>query len=211
MNWKRGWIGHPDRAYACPMNHRSPGPARAVAGPLDSDAEKLSYAAIRHRLSTGKLVRLARGAYVDPRIEWSPQRDLLAVALASPGVIFSLFTALHLLGIAGPAPEIWVSIGHRDRPPSAADVPIKVVHCLPSALVEGVQPKKVENLEVRLTTAARTVVDCFKVRKKVGLDIAVHALHSVRRLGLASSDEIWLEAQRHKMCGEISPYLRLAG
>ena len=193
------------------MNHRSPGPSRPVAGLSDSEAEGLSDAAIRHRLSSGRLVRLARGAYVDPRIEWSPQRDLLVVALASPGITFSLFTALHLLGLAGPAPEIWVSIGHRDRLPSAGDVPIEVVRCLPSALIEGVRTKKVENLEVRLTTAARTVVDCFKARNKIGLDVAVHALQSVRRLGLASSDEIWLEAQRHKMCGEISPYMRSAG
>lgn len=214
MNWLRGWIGQSDHAHTgliCLMKQHSRGSARPVAGPLDIDAERLSDAAIRHRHSSGQLVRLARGAYVDPRIEWSPQRDLLAVALASPGVIFSLCTALHLLGVAGPAAEIWVSIGHRDRPPQAGEVPVEVVRCLPGSLVQGVQTTKVENLEVKVTTAARTVADCFKARRRIGLDVAVHALQSVRKLGLASSDEIWLEAQCHKMCGEISPYMRSAG
>lgn len=214
MNWRRAWIGQSDHAHAClycQMKHRSQGPARPVAGPTDTEAEGLSDAAIRHRHSTGRLVRLARGVYVDPRVEWSPQRDLLAVALGSPGVIFSLCTALHLLGVTGPAAEIWVSIGHRDRPPQAGNVPVEVVRCLPDSLVQGVQTRKVENLEINVTTAARTVADCFKARRRIGLDVAVFALQSVRKLGLASSDEIWLEAQRHKICGEIGPYMRAAG
>jgi predicted transcriptional regulator of viral defense system len=200
-----------DDANSGSMGYDEPRSLRAVAGPAGSVGERLTDAAIRHRVSTGKLVRLARGAYVDPRLEWSPQRDLLAVALASPDVVFSHFTALQLLGASGLSADIWVSIGHKDRPPSAGDVPIQIVRCLPGALVEGVGAQRVENLDIRVTTAARTVVDFFKSRNKLGLDVAVHALIAVRRSALASVDDIWLEAQRHKMCGEIGPYLRAVG
>lgn len=193
-----------------PMTSRSTAPARPVAGRAESDAESLSASAIRHRRAAGRLVRLTRGAYVEPGLEWSPQRDLLAVALASPGVTFSLLTALHLLHVREPAAEIWVSIGHRDRKPAAGGVPIEVVRCGGALLAEGVEPKMVGNLQVNVTTAARTVVDCFKARTRVGLDVAVHALRSVRRLGLASSDELWWHAEKNEMCDVMSPYMRTA-
>ena len=45
-------------------------------------------------------------------------------------------------------------------------------------------------LTVSLTNPARTVVDCFRYRNKLGLDIALEALRDVLRSGQASADDL---------------------
>ena len=44
-------------------------------------------------------------------------------------------------------------------------------------LGEGVEVYTVEGVPVRVYSAAKTVADCFKFRKKIGLDVAIEALN----------------------------------
>jgi hypothetical protein len=43
---------------------------------------------------------------------------------------------------------------------------------------------------VKITSPARTVVDCFRYRNKVGLDVAIEALREAVRSKSATVDEI---------------------
>jgi hypothetical protein len=60
---------------------------------------------------------------------------------------------------------------------------------------------------VRLTSPARTVVDCFRYRKKIGLDVALEALRDVIRSRKATMDEITRVADMCRIETVISPYL----
>lgn len=44
------------------------------------------------------------------------------------------------------------------------------------SLTEGIETHSVEGVSVRVYSAAKTVADCFKIRNKIGLDIAIEAL-----------------------------------
>jgi predicted transcriptional regulator of viral defense system len=178
-----------------------------VVGEIENTT-KLRRSAIRHRNANGQLVRLARGAYVTPDAEWSPHRDLLAVALRSPGTPFCLLTALELLKIRGPASEVWIAIGHKARPPAVPDVPLKRVRCSEELLRQGLITQSVDNIAITVTCAARTVVDCFKARRRVGLDLAVEALRAVRRDRIATCDELWHFAVQSDMTSVMRPYLQ---
>jgi predicted transcriptional regulator of viral defense system len=177
--------------------------------PPSRDSGALGVGAIRHRVDTGDLVKLGRGAYAGPAAEWSPHRDELTIALARPGTVFSHLSALHLHGMLDAPAEVWISIGHHDRRPKV-DIPLEVVRCSAEMLEHGVVSQVIEGTDLRVTTVGRTVVDCFKARNKVGLDVAVQALTEARRLGLAASDDVWVHAQRHGMCEVMSPYMRIA-
>ena len=56
-------------------------------------------------------------------------------------------------------------------------------------------------------TENRTVADCFKYRKKVGLDVALEALRDCRGQRRASMDEIWRAAQVCRVANVMRPYL----
>ena len=60
---------------------------------------------------------------------------------------------------------------------------------------------------IRVTSPARTVVDCFVYRNKIGLDVAFEGLRDCRRKKLATMDEIDSVAQARRMGRVMWPYL----
>jgi predicted transcriptional regulator of viral defense system len=81
-----------------------------------------------------------------------------------------------------------------------------VVRTSGAALSTGIDEHDIEGVIVRITSPARTVVDCFKFRNKIGLDVAVEALRDYRRLRKGSVDELWREADQLRMTRVIRPY-----
>jgi hypothetical protein len=55
--------------------------------------------------------------------------------------------------------------------------------------------KKLEGVKVRVFGPAKTVADCFKYRKKIGLELALEALRDCSRQRKATMDELCLAAK----------------
>jgi predicted transcriptional regulator of viral defense system len=74
-------------------------------------------------------------------------------------------------------------------------------------LAFGVQTRSILGVALRVTSPARTVVDCFRYRNKIGLDVALEALRDVVRSRKASMDEIMRAAEVCRARTVIRPYL----
>jgi hypothetical protein len=70
-----------------------------------------------------------------------------------------------------------------------------------------VQEHDVEGVTVRVYSPAKTVADCFKFRKKVGMDVAIEALRDCLRQRKATPSEIWEAAKTCRVTSIIRPYL----
>ena len=70
----------------------------------------------------------------------------------------------------------------------------------------GIEENNVDGVRVRVTSPARTVVDCFKFRNRIGVDVALEALRDYRRLRKGTVDELWRQADRLRMTRVIRPY-----
>lgn len=68
----------------------------------------------------------------------------------------------------------------------------------PTIATYGVTTRAMLGVPVRITSPARTVVDCFRYRNKLGLDVALEALRDVVRSRKATVDEIMRAAA--EMC-----------
>jgi len=77
-------------------------------------------------------------------------------------------------------------------------------------LTYAVQPLEVQGVPIHITSPARTVVDCFRYRNKVGLDVALKALRDVLRCRLATVDEILRSAEVGRVRQVIQPYVEAA-
>jgi hypothetical protein len=64
-----------------------------------------------------------------------------------------------------------------------------------------------QGVPVRVTSPARTVVDCFRYRNKIGLDVALEALREVLSSRRAGVSEILRLAEIVRVRGVIQPYL----
>jgi predicted transcriptional regulator of viral defense system len=125
----------------------------------------------------------------------SEHRSLAEVALLVPRGVVCLLAALRFHEIETQAPfEVWLAIPHRIASPRIEHPAIRVVRMSDDALIEGIQRKRIDGVEVPIFNPARTVVDCFKFRNKVGLDVALEALRDGWRERRFTIDELWHHA-----------------
>ena len=133
------------------------------------------------------------------------------VAAAVPNSIICLLTALHFHNIGTQAPhEVWIAIDRKARKPARAPARVRIVRFSGAMLTCGVVVHSLLGVPVRVTSPARTVVDCFRYRNKIGLDLALEALHDALRLRLATADQIMSTADACRARSVVSAYLQAA-
>lgn len=159
-------------------------------------------------VAAGQIMRVGRGLYALPTYQAGEHGALVTVAKRVPGALFCLLTALRLHELTTQAPfEVWIAIGNKDHPPRMDYPPIRTVRYSKTALAEGVEIRKVDGTQVRVTSVPKTVTDCFKFRNKIGLDVALEALREARRAKKASADDLWRFAKINRVANVMRPYL----
>jgi predicted transcriptional regulator of viral defense system len=162
---------------------------------------------VRRLTRRGQLTRVGRGLYALPTIEATEHHTLAEVAKRVPKGIFCLLTALRFHGLGTQNPrEVWLTVNRRAGIPRIEFTPIRTVRVSGQALTTGIQEHTIDGVRVRVTSPARTIVDCFKFRNKIGLDVAVEALREYRRLRKGTVDELWRQADRLRMTRVMRPY-----
>ena len=159
-------------------------------------------------VEAGKLDRVARGLYSLPGAAMSEHRSLAEVALLVPRGVVCLLSALQFHEIGTQAPfEVWLAIPNRVTPPRIEYPAIRMVRMSDDALIEGLQHKRIDGVEVPIFNPARTVVDCFKFRNKIGLDVALEALRDGWRERRFAMDELWQHATLQRVANVMRPYI----
>ena len=65
----------------------------------------------------------------------------------------------------------------------------------------------IENVQVPVYNPAKTVADCFKYRRRVGLEVAVEALRDAIAKRKATRTDLWHYAQLCRVQHIMRPYL----
>lgn len=151
---------------------------------------------LQRLLKDGEIERVARGLYTLPGHLLSEHQSLLEVSKQVPGGVICLLSALSFHGIGTQLPhKVWVAIGSKARAPIVPQVPVRIVRFSPPALSHGVEQHRIGGIELRVTSPAKTVADCFKFRNKIGLDVAVEALRESWRDRRFRAPELWKAAR----------------
>jgi predicted transcriptional regulator of viral defense system len=165
-----------------------------------------------HRLAErGKLIRSARGVYqaVDPAA--TENHTLVEAAKLYPRAVVCLLSALRFHDLTTQLPgRVWLTIGVKDWTPTRVGPPVRWIRSSGAALEAGVETHILEGVPVQIYSPAKTVVDCFKFRNKVGLDVAIEALQDYRR-SRGKAAEVWEYARICRVSRVIRPYLEAIG
>jgi predicted transcriptional regulator of viral defense system len=143
----------------------------------DMLAAGLSSAAITSLTGHGTLIRVGRGLYQLADTE-APNAELVDVSVRQPKGVIVLISALAFHGIGSHrASEIWLQLPINAPTPSSKWPPLRIIRSrLAEAFTEGVETHEIGGHPVRITSLDRTIVDCFKHRSAVGLEVAVEAI-----------------------------------
>ncbi len=122
--------------------------------------------------------------------------------------MFCLLTALQFHELTTQLPRrIWVAMPRGSHVPRIDYPPIKMVQMTGAVYTAGIEEHMRDGVKLRVYSAAKTVVDCFKHRNKLGLDVALEALKDVRAQRKASADDLWGYAKICRVTNVMRPYL----
>ena len=180
------------------------GPVRA----RDLDEAGIPRAYLKRLCDRGVLERVDRGLY---RLAEAPVTELSSLAEAAkrvPHAIVCLLSAQQVHGLTSESPHaVWVRIDRRARMPKLAYPKLEVVRASGPAREHGVETHVIDGVKVQLTTPAKTVADCFRFRRHVGLEVALAALRDYLKTRKGSIDSLVEAARADRIYAFMRPYL----
>ena len=168
----------------------------------------MSRTSLSRLAKKGEIERVARGLYVRPEDEITEHHSLVEAVCLVPKGIICLLSALSFHDLTTQSPhQVWMALDINARKiPKISHPPLRVVWFSGPALEFGVEEHVLEGHAVKITSAAKSVADCFKYRNKIGIDIAVEALRDYLR-GAKSWDSLWEASKVCRMTKIMEPYL----
>lgn len=174
----------------------------------DLEERGLSRTRIRETVEAGGLERVGRGQYKLPGAELTEHHSLVQAALRVPRGVICLLSALRFHDLTSQNPhEVWMAIGPKDRLPKPGNPPVRIVRFGDGHFPIGLETHVIEGARIKVYSVARTVVDLFRYRTKIGIDVALEALKDgwqERRFTLKEINEI---AAGCRMVRVMKPYL----
>ena len=179
-----------------------------IIRPRDLIPLGFSRTALTRLVQRGELALIGRGLYAPPDRTVSAHGTLAEVARKYPQAVVCLLSALQFHNLTTQSPfEVWLAIPNKARAPRIEYPPLRTVRFSGVALTEGVQEHLVDRVPVRVTNVAKTVADCFKYRNKIGLDVALEALHASWKEKRFNMDELWHFAAVCRVANIMRPYM----
>lgn len=173
------------------------------------EARGVSRESLRQAVAMGRLERPSRGLYALPGGGALTERhSLVLVARRNPTAVICLLSALRFHELTTQNPhEIWIAVPRGARSPVMEFPALRVSHFAAASFDLGRGEHVVEGTRLLVYSVARTVVDLFRFRHKLGLDVALEALREGWRDRRFSLSELQRIATELRMSRVMRPYL----
>ena len=176
--------------------------------PRDLAPLGISHRTLQGLVSRGVAENFGNGLYRLTEVPATELETTAMVAAAIPNSIVCLLAALHIHDIGTQLPHrTWIALDRKARKPAHPPSRVRIVRFSGPMLTYGVLHRFALGVPYRITSPARTVVDCFRYRNKFGLDIAIEALEDVLRRRIATVSEIMRAAEACRARTVLQTYL----
>ena len=182
----------------------------------DLDRLEIPRAYLKRLVTRKQLQKAGRGLYMASDAPLTELHSLAEVSKRAPNATVCLLSALQVHQLTTEVPgAVWLLIATHTRPPKIESPNIEIVRASGPALTTGTEVRDIEGVSVRITTPAKTVADCFRYRRHVGLEVAIAALRdylSKSRRGrskpkMSPVEELIIAAKADRVLRFMTPYL----
>ena len=157
----------------------------------------------------GLIEPLARGVYYLADSPLPGELDLVTVALAIPNARICLISALAFHRLTTQIPRsIDIALPRDSWKPKLDYPPVRFFFYGREAIDLGLEEHRIDGKTIHIYSPARTVVDCFKFRSRIGLEIALEALKDYLRDNHGTVDDLMQMAQALRMEKIMRPYVQ---
>lgn len=156
----------------------------------------------------GLVVRLARGLYQLPDATVDTHHTLAEAAKLVPRGVICLTSALAFHGLTDQiAAKVWVAIGPKDWRPTFQNPPVRFVRFAGIHMRAGVEHHDIDGVDVPIFGVTKTVVDLFRYRGTLGINIAIEGLREALRTKKTKPGQIAKCAADARIWKVIEPYM----
>ena len=174
----------------------------------DFIAKDIEPETLARLVRSGQVVRPARGLYQLSDAPVDATHVLAEAAALVPRGIVCLISALQFHGLTLQMPSaVWMAIERTAWKPTISYPPVRFVRFSGWAMTEGVERYPVHSRKLPITDPARTIVDCFRYRNKIGIDVAMEGLREGIRKRKCTPDELWRYAKKARSWIIMRPYV----
>jgi len=158
---------------------------------------------------SGRIVELGRGLYRLAETGEAEHPDLALVAVRAPDAAVCLISALSYHDLTTQIPSsVHLAVPRGSYHGITLSIPVTVYRFDPKTFNNGLETHRIGGMPVKIYSVARSVVDCFKFRNKLGLDVALEALRMARQRKRVQNRELLHYARLLRVENPMSPYLQ---
>ncbi len=156
----------------------------------------------------GVLICISRGLFQLADLDTPAQVDLVEVSKKAPNGVVCLISALSFHELTTQIPHhVWLAVNRKSRKPKIDYPPVRVFFFSDNSFSNGIEIHYIMEHEVRIYNAPKTVIDCFRWRRAVGLDVAIEAVREYLKRKEASPATLMEYAKASKVEKIFRPYL----
>ena len=128
-------------------------------------------------LNSGQIQKIDRGLYRLSEGSLLSNPDVVAASIKVPKGIICLLSALFFHEATSEIPRyVDIAIPRGTHANRIKYPPVRFYRIAPNVWEAGLEEHEIEGHRIRVYSLARTIVDCFKFRNKIGMDVARDAL-----------------------------------
>ena len=156
----------------------------------------------------GVLEQIQKGLFSLPGLSGHSQPDLVTVARKAPKAVICLISALFFHGLTTQIPHFVYLAVRQGYKPQKIDYPPTHFYWFSDAIFDlGIEIHQLGGIAIRCYSKEKTLVDCFRFRNKIGIDVAIEALKKYWQQGKPRMDLIMQFAKAGRVEKIIKPYI----
>jgi predicted transcriptional regulator of viral defense system len=145
-----------------------------TAEALKAGVHPRTFYSLRDR---GYLESVSRGVYRLTELPPISNPDFILVATRIPQAVFCLISALSFHELTTQIPhEVFIALKEGTKTPRIDFPPLSVHRFSRASFEAGITIHKIDGIPVRIYNQEKTLVDCFKFRNKLGMDVVLEAV-----------------------------------
>lgn len=159
-----------------------------------------------------KVRRLAKGVFARYDLDLKNLESLVVAQFRCPDAVICLKSAARYHGLTTEEPhEVWMARDKQAAPSQAKDVPVRIYRWTDGSRAIGIEEIEVPGLpdfSLKITSAARTVVDLLRFKNKLGVDLGLETLREYYQKQGGNVSELNRVARLLKATNTIEPFVQ---
>jgi predicted transcriptional regulator of viral defense system len=172
---------------------------------IEAGVSRHAFYALRDK---GFFIQESRGLFRLSEQPDHPYPDLCVTSLRYPKAVFCLVSALSFHEATTQIPrEVHIALPRGARTPVIQYPPLHTYFFSKAPYEAGIEAHQIEGVGVKIYDLEKTIIDCFKFRNQIGMDVFLEAIKLYKSKAKVQPARL---AEYAKICGvekAVFPYL----